>query len=166
MKESVKLCHSRAKVLPNRYVVQFSDAPMSEGSESIRPLQDFEYTLRLPQLFQPIFPASISAALAKTRYSRRTVFDAGRTWVCALASSNFLENDQHETRGFTSCIISTILRQMNLRLSPTLSFSHRRVACSAGIAKYIRHAAFQPFQQKFQCFQSDILLTHFHSMKR
>ena len=102
MKKSVTLCHSRVKVLPNRSVVQFSDAPMSEGSESIRPLQRFAGSGRSSQLFQLVFPVSISGALAIKQCFYQTAFDADRILVCASASMNFLEKGRHETRGFTS----------------------------------------------------------------
>ena len=41
-----------------------------------------------------------------------------------------------------------------------------RLAAFAGAFKYVRQIAFEPFQKVFQHFQRDVLLPHFHALKR
>jgi hypothetical protein len=154
MNNAVTLCRSCSVNRPICTARQFSSASGSADLESIPPLQGIERSGRLCQFFRPNVPVSTSVALAVKRRFFRIVFEVDRIGVCGTASFNLPAKNRR-----------AILRQMNLRPSPTISFSPRRPVCLTGIAKHIRHAAFEPFQQKFQRFQGDILLAHFHSMK-
>lgn len=166
MKITATPCRNRQAIRPTCTAARISDAPVSADLESIPPLQRFEHSGRLCQFFRPNVLGSISAALAVKRRFFRIGFGADRIEVCGTASPNLPAKSQRQTRGFTSCCVPAILRQMNLRPSPTFSFSQRRPAGLTGIAKHIRHIAFKPLQQKLQSFQGDVLLPHFHPMKR
>lgn len=166
MKNPATSCRSRQAIRPTCIATRISGAPASADSESIPPLQGFERNGRLCQSFRPNVPGSTFGMLAAKRHFSRIECAADKIGVCAMASRNLLEKSQRKTRGFTSCSIPATLPPMNLRPPPAFSFPQWRPAGLAGIAKHIRHAAFKPFQQKFQSFQGDILLTHFHSMKR
>jgi hypothetical protein len=48
---------------------------------------------------------------AARRCFSRIVLDADIFWVCAKASSNFLEKGHDKTRGFTSCLVFSKVRE-------------------------------------------------------
>jgi hypothetical protein len=54
---------------------------------------------------------------------------------------------------------------IGLKIGNMLPFS-RELLGLAGITEHVRDAALQPLQEIFQGFQGDVLLSHFHSMKR
>lgn len=158
-------CRSRQAIRPTCSATRISGVPMLAGWENIPPLQGSERNVRLCQFFRPNVPGSIAGVLAAKKRFSRIVFDADRIEVCGTASPNLPAKNRRQTRGFTSCPISSILAQMNPQPSPAFSFRHWR-PCLAGLTEHVRHAAFKPFQEKFQRFQGDILFAHFHPMKR
>lgn len=124
MKKTATPCRSRRKVLPNCNARPTSDAPASAGSESIPLLQGSERNARLCQSFRLNVPGSTSAALAAKRCFFRTVFDADKIGVCVTASPNFPEKSHRQTRGFTSCSVSSIQAQMNSQPSRHFHFGN------------------------------------------
>jgi len=166
MKTPATPCRSRRTILPNCNASLISDASASAGAESIPRLQGSERNAHSCRSFRPKVPGSTSVVPAAKRHFFRTVFDADRIGVCAMASPNFPEKGHRKTRGCASCSAPATLPQMNLRPAPAFSFRQWRPAGLAGIAEHVRHAAFETFQQKLQGFQCDVLLAHFHSMKR
>jgi hypothetical protein len=99
----ITLCRSRRRFLPNHSAKPISSAPALADLENIPRLRRFECNARSPQLFQPAFLESNSAAFAMRRRFFQIVSDAGWFLACAQAFSNRLEKMRRKTRGFTSC---------------------------------------------------------------